>query len=1004
MYRLLFVVSFVLSAITSHAQELAYRQFTVKDGLPGSIVYHCLQDRKGFIWFATNQGVCRFDGHSFRTFTKKDGLPDNDILQLYLDRWDNIWMISFVGIPAVMHGDSIVRFDSCRGVNAICEDRRTDSILLITNYAAAQQVGYYRSPDSSGKWKFTNDLHPQVVEGQLNFMRATAPDKTNFYFSSSRTVNGGSLLIRNGQEETRFGFQTNCKREVPSLTRQIFLSLVPNSHSIVFLTYDSAYCAGISQLTPLFSPHDLGLNLSLNNYVNCVYCENDTTLWLCARNQGLLRLRNFRSGHYTVSRFFPRIDCTNFMKDREGGYWVTTFSDGVFYLPNLSFKDLSGPPDLSGASVRSLHQLDDHQLVAGFDDGNIMVIDGDTWRYRLFPHWAAGNKNNRILDVQPYLHHSLLIAADINLHRVFPDDSHLQLINNAFKELYVKPDHTIVAGFSGGLYFLDSTGKRVNDIEPDRVTCVAGIGNQIYWGGFHGVHALSDGNTGDYGQPIPGLSGVINHIDIAPDTALWVSTEEGIVIRKAGLIRHIATAQDLASDLCKQVSFAGNTAWVATDKGISRIDYHWEDTTLCYSISNITDEDGLPTNDVNRTVVTNGYVWVATARGICSFPQTYTGRSTTAPGIVITRILAEGKPVDVANIPRINYSSGKLLVEMACISYRSGRHVGYEYRLKEADSGWNRLTGNAIEFPTLPFGHFILELRSIDRWGNKSDPVTIPIDHPYPFYRAPAFLLTAYVLIVLLTGAGFYLYFRRRQRKKEEEVLLKKKMNDLELSALRAQMNPHFIFNCLTSIQYHVLRSDAVNANGYLHKFSNLIRLTLNHSSSAFISLYEEIKMLNLYLELEKLRLGNRMNYRLVSPEPAETDGLSIPPMIIQPYVENAVQHGIAPLKDGMGELSVEFRLSSGYLHCRIEDNGEGIDHSRARQQGDQRGDRRDDPQDDQRGDQHVSLGTGITARRIRTINSLYKQQIILAIVDKRSAGLPGSGTIVHLSFPIYTD
>lgn len=992
MRRILLAFYCVLTT-AGYTQELAYRQFTVKDGLPGSIVYHCLQDRKGFIWFATNQGVSRFDGHSFHNYSKRDGLPDNDILQLYLDRFDNVWFISLVGIPSVMHNDSIIRFDNCPGVDAICEDRQTDSILLIAELRPANQAGYYRSPDSSGHWKFSADIHNRELYARLGILRASTPDTTSFSFSSSRATDGIRLLVENSRTRTCYPVRSSYLQDDPSFTRQIFFSLVPSRNSMVFLTYDSAYYAGISQLTRLFSLHSLGLNLGINNYVNCVYCENDTTLWLCARNQGLLRLRNFKTGHLTVDHFFTSSDCTNITRDREGGHWVTTFSDGVFYLPNLCFNTLPGPPGLSVSSVRSLHRLDDDHLVAGFDDGNIMVVDRHTKACRIFPNWAAHNKNNRIMDVRPYLHHSLLVATDIGLHRLSANDTDTLLIPNAFKELYIKADGRIAAGISEGILLLDTAGRVINYNGRNRVTCVTGIGNDIYWGGLHGICAWINGHIVYPGRSIPEIPGVVNHIDVAPDTAVWISTEDGIVIWKGGSIHHpaihrITTVQDLASDLCKQVSFAGNTAWVATDKGISRIDYHWQDTAIRYTISNITGEDGLGADDVNRTVIADGYVWAATTRGICYFPQTYTGRSTIPPGIVVTRILVDDRPVDLSDSLTIDYASGKLLFEMAGISYRSGHHVGYEYRLRGSDSNWNRLAGNTLEFPTLPFGRFTLELRSIDRWGSRSIPVTIPILHPYPFYRSPVFLLVAYIFIVLLTGAGFYLYFRRRQRKREAEYQLRKKMHDLELSALRAQMNPHFIFNCLTSIQYHVLRADAVNANIYLHKFSNLIRLTLNHSSSPFIALSEEIKMLNLYLELEELRLGHRMSYRLISPPSSEIEGLSVPPMIIQPFVENAVQHGIAPLEDRTGELCVEFRLSSRYLHCTVEDNGEGIDHSRA----------------SHHNAGHISLGTGITARRIRTINSIYKPQIILDIFDKRTAGRPGSGTIVHLSFPINTD
>src|SRR5438046_2382259 len=118
--RYLIVTLLVIVQVNTYCQELAYKQFTVKDGLPGSIVYNTLQDKNGFIWFATNQGVSRFDGRTFTNYTKEDGLPDNEILKLYLDKYNNIWFISFMGTPAVFHNGSIRRFDSCKGVVAVC--------------------------------------------------------------------------------------------------------------------------------------------------------------------------------------------------------------------------------------------------------------------------------------------------------------------------------------------------------------------------------------------------------------------------------------------------------------------------------------------------------------------------------------------------------------------------------------------------------------------------------------------------------------------------------------------------------------------------------------------------------------------------------------------------------------------------------------------------------------------------------------------------------------------
>jgi len=115
------------------AQELSYKKYGIKEGMAGSVIYHCLQDRKGFIWFATNHGVSRFDGKDFRNFSKEDGLPDNEIVKLYIDKYDNVWFISWTGTPSVFF-DGAIRQIPARDVVAVAEDMLNDSIILISKY------------------------------------------------------------------------------------------------------------------------------------------------------------------------------------------------------------------------------------------------------------------------------------------------------------------------------------------------------------------------------------------------------------------------------------------------------------------------------------------------------------------------------------------------------------------------------------------------------------------------------------------------------------------------------------------------------------------------------------------------------------------------------------------------------------------------------------------------------------------------------------------------------
>ena len=991
--RLLLLLLLILTGITCHAQELAYRQYTVKDGLPGSIVYQCLQDRNGFIWFATNQGVSRFDGRTFRNFSKEDGLPDNDIVKLYLDKFNNIWFISLLGIPSVFYHDSIHRLDNCGNVKAVCEDGLSDSIQMLAGNSSMSLYGYYRSADKPGKWDFalhrsrtfdnTTNLRSRGFGGIL---RASIPQKMNVYFSIADSP-FQAVTLKSPDSEYHYTIRRVSDRIWLAFGWPEFACVASHRQGTFFITVDSLYYADLRGLRPLLSLKSLGLDQKVKDEVNSLFSENDSTLWICTRSRGLLCLKHPLSRGRTVHRLFANSFCTSIIKDQENGYWITTHSDGVYYLPNLSFYSISDIPEMAVRSVRCIRPIDHSHLVAGFSDGNIMIIDNQRFSSRLMPGWTPQEKNNRIMDIGPWNKGKMLAATDGGLYRVSRNGDRKLLFMQAVKEFCVLPDSTILAACSDRIIPVSKDGKRRRQILVTRSTCIIQKGTSLfYWGTLHGMFLYSHGAIIDLGEKFPALRAIINHIDTAPDSSLWVSTGQGLVILKGNKILQLTKARDLPSNLCKHVSFSDSTCWVSTDKGIGRIDYHWDNDSLIYTISHITEEDGLTTNDVNQTVPGGAYIWAATARGISFFSKTYISHSARPPLINITRLVADDSFLALQDTISLSPKRARLLVEVSGISFRSGKEISYEYRLKGLDSSWRHIPGNSIEFSAFPFGEYTLEVRAIDRWKNSSsNTATLFIVHPPPYWQTTWFILSTYVLMALATGAGVYIFHRNRRRKREKDYQLKKKMQDLETMALRAQMNPHFIFNCLTSIQYHIMNADIKNAGAYLHKFSTLIRQTLQNSTKPVILLRDEIKLLELYLDLEKLRLGDRMGYRIdVSPE-LDPDHHFIPPMIIQPYVENAVKHGIAPLQGVQGIVIVTFKRSGDFICCSVDDNGPGIKASM------QRFSHLPD---------HRSMGISITEKRIHTLNALKKEKIHILITDKRTSQYPADGTLIELFFP----
>ncbi|WP_207513845.1 sensor histidine kinase [Longitalea luteola] len=988
MRNLIFTLLFVISVLPVHSQELTYKQFTVKDGLPGSVVYDALQDKNGFIWFATSQGVSRFDGRTFRNFTKEEGLPDNDIIKLYLDKHNNIWFLSFMGIPAVYYNGVIKRFDECKGVIAIMEDALSaDMVFLASTFEAHKTyAGYYMSPNISGKWKFTANMkeNEDRIINNWPALRTASPAGINFYFSFL-DQHYFSLQVKTAATNKLFRIKRDYTANMSPFGKSSFSTLTSDKKGIVFILSDTVFYADAYKMVPVSSLKALQVNHALD--ISSFFCENDTTLWISTRSRGLLRITNFLSRHRRVQQYFNTTFCTAVLKDNEKGYWITTQGEGVYYLPNLDFYHFSDPSHKTNQHVLSVGKGHPSKVVAGFASGDLLEIDHADLSTRAITNWSRQNNNNRVLQVwpleQPF---TFLVGADNGLYKVAPKKIN-RLNSSSAKAIYLAPDSGLFMGSSMGLFALTPAGGITRLMFGDRVTCLTGLKNHLYWGTLNGLYQYTQGKVSKVGQQYPELRGIINHLDVAPDSSLWISTQQGIVIMKASAVTSIKKGNGLSGNMCKQVSFDGNIAWVATDKGISRINYDRVPGGLQYNVSNITEEDGLTTNDVNQTVVAGDYVWAATAKGISYFSKNYISRSGMPPLININYISTGKKSVPVTDTIRVHHSIGKLLIELAGISYGSGKSMNYEYRLKGTDSAWNNTPNNIIEFPMLPYGTFVFEARAVDRWGVRSErPARVVVLHPPPFTKTTWFLALTYIILAAVLGAAFFFYYRRRQQKREQEYNLKRKVHELEMMALRAQMNPHFIFNCLTSIQYHILRADMRNANAYLHKFSTLIRQTLQYSTHSTISLREEIKLLSLYLELEKMRLGERIDYRLTISEDLKQDDLSMPTMIVQPFLENAIIHGIAPLENRTGILSVEIKRSGKYVEFIIEDNGPGIYASRHKQ-----------PVNND----HTSMGTSITSRRIDAINAIQKHPIICRITDKQQDGLTGSGTIIHLSFPL---
>ncbi|HEX4851053.1 MAG TPA: histidine kinase, partial [Puia sp.] len=335
---------------------------------------------------------------------------------------------------------------------------------------------------------------------------------------------------------------------------------------------------------------------------------------------------------------------------------------------------------------------------------------------------------------------------------------------------------------------------------------------------------------------------------------------------------------------------------------------------------------------------------------------------------------------DSASSLDFDHSQNFLTIQFAVNNFSNEANNLFSYRLRGLNTNWSApSTSNLAAFTSLPPGQYTFELRSANSdgiWSNGIKTMSISI-HP-AWWQSWSFRILAIALLL----AAFTFFMRRRIANIRREEALKQQFAEIEIKGLHAQMNPHFIFNCLNSIKEMIWEDEKQNASRYLSKFAQLIRTSLEQSRQAFITIRQCIDHLQQYLEMEKLRFED-FSYSIDVEEDLNIDEAYIAPMLIQPLVENAIWHGLRS-KEKDRKLIIRFFKEDNQLICEIDDNGVGIRHTMNKKQNTIT--------------THQSLSILNIQERLTLLNEKYKMECSLKITDK--SDIPekdGSGTVAVL-------
>jgi len=478
---------------------------------------------------------------------------------------------------------------------------------------------------------------------------------------------------------------------------------------------------------------------------------------------------------------------------------------------------------------------------------------------------------------------------------------------------------------------------------------------------------------------------------------------------------------------------AKNYLWLGTSFGLVRVNL------LTNECQRFTEQEGLPSNVVYGLLEDErGFIWLSTNKGLCKFnpaleiARNYdlqdglqsnmfnVGACCKLPnnelffgGINGFNIFHPEKIISNTFIPPVYITSFKVFdrerslpsdtkgdeeimlshvdnfftIEFSALDYTHPAKNHYNYRLNGVDKNWVHIINkNYASYTNVPPGHYVFEVMGSNSngvWNKITRQLNIIITPP--FYKSGWFKLLL-TLLLAFSAIMTVLLIRIRERHK---AALNRKIAELKLKALRAQMNPHFIFNTLNSIQYYISVNDQKSAYLYLSKFSRLMRLTLDNSEKSSIPLDQELELLKLYLELQQLRFEDKFDYNInVSPD-IPLNEIEIPTMILQPFIENSIQHGIGKMKD-KGHIDISMEKSDNLLVCSIEDNGIGINSSLESACEVHPG--------------HKSAGINLIRERLNILSAVRNKPIDFKIYDLSENTNGRNGTRVVLSLPLFVD
>jgi ligand-binding sensor domain-containing protein len=959
------------NAINAQQNNYVFRHLDQHDGLAHNNVFDITQDRRGFIWLLTANGLQRYDGLRFVNYSEIFNISNdlNNDAGLYADSSNTIWIPKVTEVQKLQTTKNL--FSSYQPEKVLqSAGLKTDTFIDPHNrkiFLSPHGSFMYDAPGKKYKWLTLN-------------LNAFTQRKTNFFNVDKATGNIYSLAddgLILYDRQTKKIYSASCDPGHIPVINVFKQKLRPGDGRLVMI--DSHNNLWVTTWGGLFYKYEPGtkklytyslgainqtsidkndISIKSPASVSCLFEDDHGTIWASTNYDGLLRYDAAKNNFEPVS-FGEKNKSFNFQvycifQDKDENIWLGT-DDGITifnpyrqYFQSVHHEE--GNASMLKSEIQSFIQTSTGDMLIGSWGGGIGVYDSD-WNFK---------KN--IIDNSPSYESNLVWS----------------FVQNDDGTMWVGCQHGYIHIYNS------TTGKIINTIHPvaldnSTIWCMTKDNAGNIWLGLHNGK-IAEWKKSDQkfcaSTDKPDLSAHVHNIFIDSHKRTWACTPSGLKEFDAAAMHFSKTYLPVANDTTS-----------ISSKNIEAIE-QYNDSTLIIGTAqggmnffnintgkfiHFNTKNGFPSNTIHSIKIdADGFVWFTTDYGLYKYkpsekkftvyniergiinsafiasplctlkngdwcgctsteviyfnPKVLSAQnnSTTPVEIAGMRIFDTPLPVDsflaIRKSVVLNYKQNFLTIEFASLNFSSIVQTKYYYKLSGVNNDWmNAGIRRSATYTNLQPGDYTFTVKA-DNGNAVSKETSFEIIIEPPFWKTTWFI----VLCLILVAAIIYFLIQRRIKTIRSKAELKQKIAETEMIALRAQMNPHFIFNCLNSIDNLIQTNEKEKATTYLAKFAKLIRAILENSGTNSIACWKDLETLKLYLELEELRWGKKISYRLnIAPEILQGD-YKVPPMIIQPYVENAIHHGLLNKEQGRGELLIDVKTEKNQIIYAIEDNGIG--------------------------------------------------------------------------------